>query len=56
MDMLRSPLTLEDAAPIIEAAATVLKAYDMAMLDPNVRISTQLHAAILVLRKAMEPK
>ena len=56
MDMLRSPLTLEDSSPIVEAAATVLKAYDMAALDPKVVLPSYMHAAILVLRKAMEPK
>jgi hypothetical protein len=39
-----------------EAARIVLDCYDKALADPQVKISTLLHAALLNLRKAMEAK
>jgi hypothetical protein len=43
-------MTLEEAARI------VLAQYDVALCDPQVKIPTTLHAALLNLRKVMEPK
>ena len=54
--MLQRPLTIDEQQAVSTAALAVLKAYDMAGLDPQVKIPSYLHAAVLVLRKSMEKK
>ena len=52
MGMLYGPIADE----LQIAIDAVLKAYDLALLDPQTRIQSNFHAALLLLKKATENK
>ena len=56
MSLLSRPLTLEEAAAVQLAALAVLKAYDVALVDPQTKCPSVLHAALLMLRRSLEGK
>ena len=49
-------MSRDEQEAVHQAALAVLKAYDAAMIDQQVKIPSYMHAAILLLQKSTEPK
>lgn len=54
MVMLYRAMTLQEIEDLQRAALAVLKSYDVAQLDAQVKLPSHMHAAILLLRRSLE--